>query len=91
MTSSNHGSEHLISSSGVEPSLLLVGLGEHDDERSRLAQSLHQATLRVKETYARLKVGLEPLTFAYGEDEGHQFYEKIVNSPESYREGDIQL
>jgi hypothetical protein len=67
--------------------LLLVGLSEHDDDRASLALALHAATLRVQDTFACLKTSLEPLTFAYGEDDGHAYYEKIVNSPQAYRDG----
>jgi len=31
-------------------------------------------------------LSLEPLTFAYGEDDGLAYYEKIVNSPDAYRD-----
>jgi hypothetical protein len=57
------------------------------DDRARFAMNLHNATLRVKGTYEALKLSLEPLTFAYGEDDGNAFYEKIVNAPQSYSEG----
>ena len=52
-----------------------------------MALAFHNTTLRVKETYEALKMSLEPLTFAYGEDDGHAFYEKIVNSPQAYSQG----
>lgn len=40
------------------PSALIMGLDEHDDERGKLARALHEATNRVKETYAALKVSM---------------------------------
>jgi len=44
------------------PSALIMGLDEHDDERGQLARALHEATNRVKETYAALKVRVVWLT-----------------------------
>ena len=45
------------------PSALIMGLDEHDDERGQLARALHEATNRVKETYAALKVSVLCLFF----------------------------
>jgi len=47
-------------------------------------------TFRVKDTHSGLKTALEPLTFAYGEEDGQEYYEKIVNSPQAYRDGTVQ-
>ena len=82
-----HLSHHLmpqqlsVGLSGMEQ--LLVGLEQHDDERQALALAAHEATLRVKDTHAALKLSLEPLTFAYGEDDGQEYFEKILNTPEA--------
>ena len=63
---------------------LLFGLEQHEDERQGLCMTAHHATLRVKETHSALKLSLEPLTFAYGEDDGREYFEKILNSPDAY-------
>ena len=68
--------------SGMEH--LLFGLEQHEDERQGLCLTAHHATLRVKESHSALKLSLEPLTFAYGEDDGREYFEKILNSPEAY-------
>ena len=64
---------------------LLDGLQEHDDERNRLQALLHEGTLRVKETHSQLKAALEPLTFAYGDEDGQIMYDTVLNDPDAYQ------
>jgi hypothetical protein len=108
---------------GASPSVedILFNIEEHDVHRRRLAERVHEATSRVRDTNAVLKVfnhtrrrsggvgaekhscpsccscyasqsqnnaqiSLEPLTFAFGEEDGQAYYEAIINAPEAYQD-----
>lgn len=60
---------------------LLGGLQEYDEERNKLQDQVHEAALRVRETHAHLKAALEPLTFAYGEEDGQVMFDTVLDDP----------